>query len=82
VMVLACNLIGAMGYVKAMHYFDTLVISVAALLEPIVAELTAFALGVGFLPGLMGWIGNGMVLLGTVAVVLPTASKSNSSAAH
>jgi hypothetical protein len=58
-----------------------LVISVSTLLEPIIAEVTAFALGVGLLPGPMGWIGNAMVILGTFAVVLPTARK-NSSAAH
>jgi drug/metabolite transporter (DMT)-like permease len=81
-MVILCNVVGAMGYVRAMHYFDTLVISVSTLLEPIIAEVTAFSLGVGLLPGLMGWIGNAMVILGTFAVVLPTARKNNSSAAH
>jgi len=32
IMVVLCNLFGAMGYVRAMHFFDNLVISVAALM--------------------------------------------------
>ena len=52
-----------------MQYFSNLVISVATLLEPIVAALTAVALGVGALPGLTGWIGYILVIAGTLAVV-------------
>ncbi|KAL7578544.1 hypothetical protein ACA910_011603 [Epithemia clementina (nom. ined.)] len=69
VMVLVCNLFGAMGYVRAMQFFDSLVISVAALMEPVVAELVACLLGVGFLPGWKGWLGNALVTSGTFAVV-------------
>lgn len=68
-MAIVCNLFGAMGYVRAMHYFDNLVISVAGLLEPVVAELLAFSIGVAFLPGWKGWLGNALVALGTLAVV-------------
>lgn len=60
-----------------MHYFSNLVISVATLMEPVVAELTAVALGVGTFPGLMGWVGNILVIIGTLAVVYrPTAKES------
>jgi hypothetical protein len=52
-----------------MQDFDNLVIAVASLMEPVVAELLALALGVGTLPGLEGWIGNGLVMGGTLAVV-------------
>ena len=69
IMVLACNILGAMGYVRCMHYFSNLVIAVATLLEPVVAEITAVLLGVGVLPGWMGWLGNALVLLGTLTVV-------------
>ena len=34
-----------------MQYFDSLVISVAGLCEPVIAEFMALILGVGFLPG-------------------------------
>lgn len=52
--VLVCNLVGTLGYVRAMQWFDNIVISVAALLEPVVAEALACLLGVGFLPGWKG----------------------------
>jgi hypothetical protein len=57
------------GYVRAMHYFDNLIISVASLMEPVVAELMAVIFGVGFLPGWKGWLGNALVAFGTLAVV-------------
>ena len=52
-----------------MQYFDNLVISSAALLEPVVAEFMACFLGVGHLPGIEGWLGNLLVGLGTFAVI-------------
>lgn len=81
IMVTVCNILGAMGYIRALHYFDNLVITVAALMEPIVAELTAAALGVGSLPGVLGWVGNVMVLVGTIGVVLPSLD-TKSGASH
>lgn len=71
-----CNLFGAMGYIRAMQYFDNLVISVAALMEPVSAEFMAFALGVGFLPSWKGWLGNGLVAGGTLAVVYQPPTKA------
>ena len=69
VMALVCNCCGALGYVKAMHYFDNLVISVAALMEPVVAELLSCLLNGGSLPDWKGWLGNALVACGTLAVV-------------
>jgi drug/metabolite transporter (DMT)-like permease len=66
-----------MGFVRAMQYFDNIIISVATLLEPMLATLIAVALGVGELPGTMGWIGNGLVAIGTLAVVYPYLDKQN-----
>jgi len=76
IMVLVCNVLGAMGYVRAMHYFDNVVISVAALMEPVIAEFLNCAMGVGELPSLLGWWGNLLVACGTFAVVYqpPTSS--------
>ena len=46
VMVIVCNyLFGSMGYICAMHDFDNLVIAMASLMEPVVAELMALPLG-------------------------------------
>jgi drug/metabolite transporter (DMT)-like permease len=71
-MVVVCNLFGTMGYVRAMQYFDNLVISSATLLEPVVAELMASFVGVGSLPGWQGWLGNALVAVGTFAVIYKT----------
>jgi len=61
-----------------MKYFDNLVISVAALVEPVVAEFLALLLGVGFLPGPVGWAGNLLVIVGTFCVIAPSAIASSS----
>jgi drug/metabolite transporter (DMT)-like permease len=74
-MVVVCNLLGAMGYVRAMQYFDNLVIACVALLEPVAAELIASAFGVGQLPGWQGWLGNALVACGTLAVVYKSGKK-------
>jgi drug/metabolite transporter (DMT)-like permease len=74
VTVVVCNLMGTMGYVRAMKDFDNLIISVAALMEPVVATFIAYGLHVGSLPGMYGWIGNALVALGTFGVVYPTAT--------
>jgi drug/metabolite transporter (DMT)-like permease len=79
--VAVCNMLGTLGYVRAMQYFDNLVISVASLMEPVVAELIAAVMGVSTLPGPMGWLGNALVALGTFAVVYPTPGKG-ASASH
>lgn len=70
--VIVCNLTGTMGFLNAMQHFDNLIIAVATLLEPMVASLIAFALGVGELPGPVGWLGNVLVVLGTIGVVYPS----------
>ena len=70
-----CNVVGTMGFVRAMEYFDNIIIAVATLLEPMIATLIAFALGVSGLPGTFGWIGNFLVAVGTLGVVYPSVNK-------
>lgn len=67
-----CNVCGTMGFVRAMQYFDNLIIAVATLLEPMIASFIAYMFHVGQLPGLYGWIGNIMVAIGTFGVVYPS----------
>ncbi|VEU41624.1 unnamed protein product [Pseudo-nitzschia multistriata] len=69
VVVLICNLVGTMGYVRAMPHFDAIVICSVQLLEPTIAEFLSYFAGVGVLPGLLGWIGNAAVAGGTLVVV-------------
>lgn len=42
-MVCICNLMGAMGYVRSMQYFDNLIIAVATLMEPGISIALEFA---------------------------------------
>jgi hypothetical protein len=77
-MVVVCNLIGAQGYLRSMQYFDNLAISVATLMEPVVASGMAFVVGVGLLPGALGWFGNAMVAAGTAFVISPGILKKES----
>jgi len=73
--VVFCNFLGVMGYIRAMHYFDKLVISVAGLMEPVVATVLAYGLSVGLLPGWKGWLGNIFVAGGTFLVIYRPPSK-------
>eukprot|EP00977_Amphora_coffeiformis_P011123 scaffold2657_cov89-Amphora_coffeaeformis.AAC.17 len=63
------------GFVRAMQYFDNIIIAVATLLEPLIATMIAVAIGVGELPGPLGWGGNVLVVLGTLGVVYPSIDK-------
>ena len=65
------NIFGLVGYIRCMEYFDPIVIAVATLMEPVVAELIGFLVGSEALPGRMGWIGNVLVVIGTFCVVAP-----------
>jgi drug/metabolite transporter (DMT)-like permease len=77
-----CNVIGTMGFVRAMEFFDNIIITVATLLEPMIATLIAFALGVGDLPGTFGWIGNFLVAVGTFFVVYPSMKDGGGGGGH
>lgn len=72
-----CNVLGTMGFVRAMEFFDNLIIAVATLLEPMTAAFIAYAFGVGLLPGPLGWMGNIMVATGTFCVVYPSMDHHN-----
>eukprot|EP00536_Pseudo-nitzschia_multiseries_P003414 jgi/Psemu1/301950/fgenesh1_kg.52_\ len=80
VMVLICNLLGTMGYARAMPHFDSIVICSVQLLEPVIAEFLSYFAGVGVLPGLIGWIGNAAVAGGTIVVLLESQASHNNTA--
>ena len=48
-MAVVVNMIGTMGFVRAMQYFDNVVIAVATLMEPLLASLIAFGCHAGLL---------------------------------
>jgi drug/metabolite transporter (DMT)-like permease len=74
-----CNVLGTMGFVRAMQYFDSIIIAVATLLEPTAATIIAYLVGIGAWPRPMGWVGNALVVMGTLTVVYPSV---NSQVAH
>jgi drug/metabolite transporter (DMT)-like permease len=71
------NVGGSMGFIRAMQHFDTIVISVATLMEPLAASFIAFVCHAGLLPGPLGWLGNFLVVLGTIGVVYPSMGKND-----
>ena len=62
-----------------MQYFDNIIIAVVTLLEPVVASALACMVGVGVLPGFLGWVGNILVAMGTVMVISPRSQKKQTS---
>lgn len=81
-MVAVVNFVGTMGFVRAMATFDTVVIAVATLMEPLMASVIAYICHAGLLPGPLGWLGNLLVVIGTLGVVYPSVGKNNSAMAH
>ncbi|KAL3914737.1 MAG: hypothetical protein SGARI_008347, partial [Bacillariaceae sp.] len=76
------NVGGSMGMIQAMQHFDTIIIAVATLMEPLAASLIAFACNAGLLPGPLGWLGNLLVVMGTLAVVYPSMVKDDGVGMH
>lgn len=76
------NVVGSMGMIRAMQHFDTIIIAVATLMEPLAASLIAFVCKAGLLPGPLGWLGNVLVVVGTLCVVYPSMGKSDSGGMH
>ncbi|ETW04929.1 hypothetical protein H310_04029 [Aphanomyces invadans] len=77
-LVFVCTIIGTVGYISVMKYFDPIVVSVVMLLEPILATAMGVFVGVDAVPGCLTWIGGFLVILGTGLVVLASSNKSES----
>uniref|UniRef100_K3WKV7 EamA domain-containing protein n=1 Tax=Globisporangium ultimum (strain ATCC 200006 / CBS 805.95 / DAOM BR144) TaxID=431595 RepID=K3WKV7_GLOUD len=75
-LVLVCDLMGTMGYISVMKYFDPIVISVVCLLEPIVATAMGIVVGVDAIPGYLTFIGATLVLGGTFMVIATQSEKT------
>ncbi|KAL3935003.1 MAG: hypothetical protein SGBAC_009398 [Bacillariaceae sp.] len=73
--VVICNIFGSMGYIRSLKHFDPLVVSVAALSEPVVAQLLSALAQVGLLPGWRGWIGNALIAIGSYCVAYQPPEK-------
>ncbi|OQR91511.1 Drug/Metabolite Transporter (DMT) Superfamily [Achlya hypogyna] len=75
-LVFVCTIIGTMGYISVMKYFDPIVVSVVMLLEPVLATAMGVVVGVDSIPGVLTWIGGMLVIAGTCLVVLAANKKT------
>lgn len=72
-----CSLLLFRFLLSAMEYFDNVVIAVATLMEPLMATFIAYGFHIGLLPGPLGWLGNVLVVVGTLSVVYPSMGKGD-----
>jgi len=68
------DVMGTLGYIASMKYFDPLIISVVMLAEPIMATAQGIVVGVASIPDAYGIIGSFIVILGATLVVKSSAS--------
>jgi drug/metabolite transporter (DMT)-like permease len=76
-LVFICTIIGTLGYISVMKYFDPIVVSVVMLLEPVLAIAIGVAAGVDHVPGRLTWLGGLLVIIGTCFVVLAANKKTD-----
>nr|CCA14071.1 Drug/Metabolite Transporter (DMT) Superfamily putative [Albugo laibachii Nc14] len=74
--VLICTIVGTLGYVGVLKYFDPIVISIVMLAEPILACLFGVVLNVEAIPGLCTIAGALLILFGTFLVVKKNGSST------
>lgn len=76
--VVVCTLVGTLGYLSVMKYFDPIVVSVVMLMEPILASMLGVAAGVDRMPGLFTIVGSLLIILGTALVIVSNSSRTES----
>lgn len=72
------NGIGTLGYIAVLKFFDSIVVSVIMLMEPVVGVFIGVLVGVDTLPGTITWVGDTIVTLGSALVVYSGAKKTES----
>ena len=71
-----CNGVGTTGYVAIMKYFDPVVVAMVMLMEPVIALFQGIAVGVATLPGPITWLGNAVVVSGSLIVIWSGSKKT------
>ncbi len=71
-----CNGVGTAGYVAIMKYFDPVVVAMVMLMEPVIALFQGIAVGVATLPGWITWLGNTVVVSGSLLVIWSGSKKT------
>ena len=71
-----CNGVGTTGYIAIMKYFDPVVVAMVMLMEPCIALFQGIAVGVTTLPGWITWLGNAIVISGSMLVIWSGSKKT------
>lgn len=77
-MAVVINVVGTLGYIAVLKYFDSIVVSVIMLMEPVVGVFIGILVGVDSLPGAQTWTGAAIVTLGSGLVVYAGSTKTES----
>ena len=72
------SLSSTLGYISVLKYFDSIVVSVIMLMEPVVGVFIGRWVGVDSLPSARTWIGSAIVTVGSGLVVYSGATKTES----
>ncbi|KDO34054.1 hypothetical protein SPRG_01328 [Saprolegnia parasitica CBS 223.65] len=78
--VLICDFVGGMGYIRVMAYFDPLVVSIIMLMEPILATALGILVGVASIPGVLTCVGSAIVIAATMLVISVNTAASSKGA--
>jgi drug/metabolite transporter (DMT)-like permease len=65
---LYCDIVGIVGYMAVLKYFDPLVITVVTLLEPLFSIVIGCVLGMAPIPAVGTWVGGAMMIAGALGV--------------
>mmetsp|Transcript_17505 Transcript_17505/g.27448 ORF Transcript_17505/g.27448 Transcript_17505/m.27448 type:complete len:652 (+) Transcript_17505:40-1995(+) len=75
-MAVICNGVGTTGYIAIMKYFDSVVVAMVMLMEPVIALFEGIGVGVATLPGWITWLGNAVVVSGSLIVIWSGSKKT------
>jgi len=74
-----CSFFGSAGYVLTLIFFSPLVTSNAYLIEPFIAQLLGYSLGLDLMPGIMTLVGTLCALAGIVFIAQGDKQRSAAS---
>jgi len=75
-MAVVINVVGTLGYIAVLKYFDPIVVSTIMLMEPVVGVFIGVWVGVDTMPGVVTWVGDAIVTIGSGMVVYAGAKKT------
>mmetsp|Transcript_15514 Transcript_15514/g.36862 ORF Transcript_15514/g.36862 Transcript_15514/m.36862 type:complete len:669 (+) Transcript_15514:211-2217(+) len=76
------TILGTCVYVAVMKYLDPIVVSVAMLCEPFMGVISGVMFGQASWPGLWGWLGSSVSVVGAVVVLAGSRNTTKSTTIH